>query len=54
MFNNELFGATRGVSLTPTAGAICAKLHGARSTVRHSIPETRGFDPKSSTRSRAE
>ncbi|WP_298933835.1 LysR family transcriptional regulator [uncultured Ramlibacter sp.] len=52
VFNDELFVRHgRGVSLTPTADAIYSKLHGALSTVRDSVSETRGFDPKSSTRS---
>lgn len=52
VFNDDLFVRHgRGVSLTPTADAVYAKLHDALSTVRDSVSESRGFDPKSSTRS---
>jgi LysR family transcriptional regulator, transcriptional activator for leuABCD operon len=52
VFNDELFVRSgRGVVRTPTADAIYARVHGALSTVRESISETRGFDPKTSTRS---
>jgi DNA-binding transcriptional LysR family regulator len=52
VFNDELFVRHgRGVSRTPTSDAVYANLHGALSTVRDSVSATRGFDPKSSTRS---
>lgn len=52
VFKDDLFVRQgRGVSLTPTADAVYAKLHGALSTVRDSVSESRGFDPKTSTRS---
>jgi DNA-binding transcriptional LysR family regulator len=52
VFNDELFVRSgRGVVRTPTSDAIYAKLHVALSTVRESVSETRGFDPKTSTRS---
>lgn len=52
VFNDELFVRHgRGVFRTPTSDAVYAKLHGALSTVRDSVSVTRGFDPKSSTRS---
>ncbi|MBS0452606.1 MAG: LysR family transcriptional regulator [Proteobacteria bacterium] len=52
VFNDDLFVPHgRGVSLTATADAVYAKLHGVLSTVRDSVSESRGFDPKSSTRS---
>ena len=52
VFKDDLFVRHgRGVSLTPTADAVYAKLHGALSTVRDSVSQTRGFDPRSSTRS---
>ena len=52
VFKDDLFVRHgRGVTLTPTADAIYAKLHGALNTVRDSVSQTRGFDPKSSTRS---
>jgi LysR family transcriptional activator for leuABCD operon len=52
VFNDELFVRHgRGVFRTPTSDAVYAKLHGALSTVRDSVSATRGFDPKSSTRS---
>ena len=52
VFNDELFVSHgRGVSLTPTADAIYAKLHGALGTVRDSVSGVRGFDAKTSERS---
>ena len=52
VFNDELFVRHgRGVFVTPAADAVYAKLHGALSTVRDSVSDTRSFDPKSSTRS---
>jgi LysR family transcriptional activator for leuABCD operon len=52
VFNDELFVRSgRGVVRTPTSDAIYTKLHVALNTVRESVSETRGFDPKTSTRS---
>ena len=52
VFNDELFVRSgRGVVRTPTADTIYARLHGALSTVREFVSETRGFHPKTSTRS---
>lgn len=51
VFNDELFVRHgRGVSLTATADAVYAKLHDSLGMIRDSVSETRGFDPKSSTR----
>ena len=51
-FNDELFVRSgRGIVRTPTADTIYARVHGALNTVRESVSETRGFDPKTSTRS---
>ena len=52
VFGDELFVRQgRGVSPTPVADALYAKLHGVLSAVRESVSETRGFDPRTSTRS---
>ena len=52
VFGDELFVRHgRGVHRTPTSDAVYAKLHGALSTMRESVSDARGFDPKSSTRS---
>jgi LysR family transcriptional activator for leuABCD operon len=52
VFNDELFVRHgRGVHLTATADAIYVKLHGALGTLRESVSDARGFDPKSSARS---
>ena len=52
VFSDELFVRQgRGVVPTPVADALYAKLHGVLSAVRESVSETRGFDPKTSTRS---
>lgn len=51
LFRDELFiRQARGVAPTPVADAIYAKLRGALGSVRASVAETRGFDPKSSER----
>jgi DNA-binding transcriptional LysR family regulator len=52
VFNDELFvGHGRGVHRTSTADAVYAKLHGALGTMRESVSDACGFEPKSSTRS---
>jgi len=52
VFNDELFVRSgRGVVRTQTADDIYAKLHDALTTVRDSVTGSRGFDPKTSTRS---
>jgi DNA-binding transcriptional LysR family regulator len=52
VFDDELFVRRgRGLAPTPVASRIYAKLHVALGTVRESVLETRGFDPKTSTRS---
>ncbi len=52
VFKDELFVRRgRGVMPTPVAGAIYVKLRGALGTVRESVSERRGFDPKTSKRS---
>jgi DNA-binding transcriptional LysR family regulator len=52
VFSDELFVRSgRGVVPTPTADAIYARLRGALGIVRESVSATRGFDPKTSTRS---
>ena len=51
VFHDELFvRQARGVSPTPVAEMIYAKLRGALGSVRESVVETRGFDPKTSER----
>lgn len=51
VFRDELFvRQTRGVVATPVADLIYAKLRGALGSVRQSVAERRGFDPKSSER----
>jgi DNA-binding transcriptional LysR family regulator len=51
VFRDELFvRQTRGVVPTPVADLIYAKLRGALGSVRQSVAERRGFDPKSSER----
>jgi len=51
VFRDELFvRRTRGVSPTPVADKIYAKLRGALGSVRDSIAERRTFDPKTSER----
>ncbi|WP_213953667.1 MULTISPECIES: LysR substrate-binding domain-containing protein [unclassified Variovorax] len=52
VFNDELFVRHgRGVHRTSTADAVYAKLHGALGTLRDSVSDARGFDPKTSRRS---
>ena len=52
VFRDELFvRRPRGVSPTPVADKIYAKLRGALGSVRDSITERRTFDPKTSERS---
>jgi len=52
VFKDELFVRHgRGIHRTLTSDGIYEKLHGALSTVRESVSDARGFDPKSSTRS---
>lgn len=52
VFDDELFVRHgRGVVPTPAADAIYAKLHVALGSVRESVLQTRGFDPKTSARS---
>jgi len=52
VFNDELFVRHgRGVHRTSAADAVYAKLHGALGTMRESVSDARGFEPKSSTRS---
>src|SRR5262245_42442681 len=51
VFRDELFvRQTRGVVPTPTADLIYSKLSHALGTVRESVAERRGFDPRTSTR----
>jgi DNA-binding transcriptional LysR family regulator len=51
VFRDELFvRQTRGVVPTPTADLIYAKLRTALGSVRESVAERRGFDPKTSKR----
>jgi LysR family transcriptional activator for leuABCD operon len=51
VFNDELFVRQgRGVVPTHVADSLYAKLHGALGAVRESVLESRGFDPKTSTR----
>jgi len=51
VFRDELFiRQARGVLPTPVAEMIYAKLRGAMASVRESVAETRGFDPKTSGR----
>jgi DNA-binding transcriptional LysR family regulator len=51
VFRDELFvRQTRGVAPTPVADLIYAKLRDALGSVRQSVAERRGFDPKSSER----
>jgi LysR family transcriptional regulator, transcriptional activator for leuABCD operon len=51
VFRDELFiRQASGVFPTPVAELIYAKLRGALGSVRESVAETRGFDPKSSGR----
>jgi DNA-binding transcriptional LysR family regulator len=51
VFRDELFvREARGVSPTPVADLIYAKLRGALGSVRQSVAERRGFDPKTSER----
>jgi DNA-binding transcriptional LysR family regulator len=52
VFGDELFlRQARGVLPTPTADRAYAKLRGSLASVRESIAETRGFDPRTSARS---
>jgi DNA-binding transcriptional LysR family regulator len=51
VFRDELFvREARGVMPTPLADTIYGKLRGPLASVRESIVETRGFDPRSSSR----
>ena len=51
VFRDELFiRQASGVLPTPVAEMIYAKLRGAMASVRESVAETRGFDPKTSGR----
>jgi DNA-binding transcriptional LysR family regulator len=51
LFRDELFiRQARGALPTPIADMIYAKLRGAMASVRESVAETRGFDPKTSGR----
>ena len=51
VFRDELFvRQTQGVLPTPVADLIYAKLRGALGSVRQSVAERRGFDPKTSER----
>ena len=51
VFNNELFvPQARGMLPTPAADRVYAKLRGALTSVRESVAETRGFEPKTSER----
>jgi DNA-binding transcriptional LysR family regulator len=51
LFRDELFiRQARGVLPTPAADLIYARLRGALASVRESITEMRGFDPRTSTR----
>lgn len=50
-FREELFARhSRGMTPTPAADAIYAKLTGAMQQVREAVGETRGFDPRTSRR----
>lgn len=52
LFGDELFVRHgRGVVATPVADALYAELRDALATVRNSVTESRGFDPKTSERS---
>src|SRR4029453_2413557 len=52
VFRDELFvRQPRGVVPTPVADLIYSKLRGALGSVRQSVAERRGFDPKTSERS---
>ncbi len=51
VFRDELFiRQSRGVTPTPEADAIYAKLRGALGAVREAVVESRGFDPRTSAR----
>ena len=51
VFRDELFvRQSRGLSPTPAADLMYAKLRGALGSVRESVTEARGFDPKTSGR----
>jgi len=51
VFRDELFvRQSRGLFPTPAADLMYAKLRGALGSVRESVTETRGFDPKTSGR----
>jgi LysR family transcriptional regulator, transcriptional activator for leuABCD operon len=51
LFRDELFiRQARGVLPTPIADMIYARLRGAMASVRESVAESRGFDPKTSGR----
>ena len=51
VFRNDLFiPQARGVLPTPAADMIYSKLRGALTSVRESVTEMRGFDPKTSAR----
>ena len=51
VFNNELFvPQARGMLPTPGADRVYAKLRGALTSVRESVAEARGFEPKTSAR----
>lgn len=51
VFRDELFvRQSRGVVPTPAADRIYAKLRGALATIRESVVDMRGFDPKTSER----
>jgi DNA-binding transcriptional LysR family regulator len=51
LFRDELFiRQSRGVVPTPVADMLYAKVRGALASVRESVAETRGFDPRSSDR----
>ena len=52
VFKDELFiRQSRGVAPTAVADMVYAKLHGALGAVRDAVAETRGFDPRTSSRS---
>ena len=51
VFRDELFvRQSRGVIPTPTADRVYAKVRDALTSVRESVTDTRGFDPKTSER----
>ena len=51
LFNDELFiRQSRGVTPTPIAKLVYERLRGPLGNVREAIAETRGFDPRTSTR----